>query len=215
MFSPEAAFLVTDVLADRASRAPTFGLDNALTTRVWSAVKTGTSKDMRDNWCVGFTERFTVGVWVGNFSGDSMWSVSGVDGAAPAWLAIVNALHAGVPSEAPAPPPTLVRAGGEWFLPGTEPASLAVATRAAAAPHRIVAPQDGAVLVLDPDIPDSRERTWIEAAPRDPHATLAIDGHPIGSAAAPLLWPLAQGRHQLTLVAADGARLDAVSFVVR
>ncbi len=215
VFSPEAAFLVTDVLADRASRAPTFGLENPLATRVWSAAKTGTSKDMRDNWCVGVTARFTVGVWVGNFSGDSMWSVSGVDGAAPAWLAIVNALHAELPSAAPLPPPTLVRAHGEWFLPGTQPATLDVATRAAAAPHRIVAPQNGAVLVLDPDIPDTRERTWIEAAPRDPHATLAIDGRSIGSAAAPLLWPLARGRHELTLVAADGARLDAVEFLVR
>lgn len=215
VFSREAAFVVTDVLADRASRAPTFGLENPLATRVWSAAKTGTSKDMRDNWCVGFTQRFTVGVWVGNFSGDSMWSVSGVDGAAPAWLAIVNALHADAPSDAPIAPATLVHARGEWFLPGTEPPALAVATHAAASPHRIVAPQDGALLVLDPDIPDARERTWIEAAPRDPHATLAIDGRAIGSAAEPLLWSLARGRHELTLVAADGAQLDAISFVVR
>jgi len=141
--------------------------------------------------------------------------VSGVDGAAPAWLAIVNALHRDEPSEAPAAPAALVRAHGEWFLPGTEPAALAVATRAAASPHRIVAPRDGAVLVLDPDIPDTRERTWIEASPRDPRATLAIDGRSLGSAAEPVLWPLARGRHELTLLAADGARLDAVSFVVR
>jgi penicillin-binding protein 1C len=215
VFSPEAAFVVTDVLADRASRAPTFGLENPLATRVWSAAKTGTSKDMRDNWCVGFTQRFTVGVWVGNFSGDSMWSVSGVDGAAPAWLAIVNALHADAPSEAPAAPAALVHARGEWFLPGTEPPALAVATRAAASPHRIVAPQHGALLVLDPDIPDARERTWIEAAPRDPRATLAINGRAIGSAAEPLLWSLARGRHELTLFAGDGTELDAISFVVR
>ena len=37
------------------ARAPTFGLDNALATRFWTAVKTGTSKDMRDNWCIGFS----------------------------------------------------------------------------------------------------------------------------------------------------------------
>ena len=215
VFTSEAAFLVADVLSDRASRAPTFGLENPLATRVWSAAKTGTSKDMRDNWCVGFTSRFTVGVWVGNFSGDSMWNVSGVDGAAPAWLEIVNALHADLPSEAPAPPPGLVRANAAWFLAGSEPAALATATRAAASPRRIVAPQQGAVLVLDPDIPDARERTWIEAAPRDPRATLQIDGRAIGSAAAPVLWPLARGRHELALVDSAGARLDAVSFVVR
>ena len=45
-------------------------------------VKTGTSKDMRDNWCVGYTDRFTVGVWVGNASGEAMHDVSGISGAA-------------------------------------------------------------------------------------------------------------------------------------
>jgi hypothetical protein len=74
----QAAFIVGDILSDSLARAPTFGLDSVLTTRFWSAVKTGTSKDMRDNWCVGFSRRFTVGVWVGNANGDPMWDVSGV-----------------------------------------------------------------------------------------------------------------------------------------
>ena len=33
------------------------------------AVKTGTSKEMRDNWCVGYSRRYTVGVWVGKLLG--------------------------------------------------------------------------------------------------------------------------------------------------
>ncbi len=65
--------------------ARTFGLDSLLTTRFWTAVKTGTSKDMRDNWCIGWSQRYTVGVWVGNASGASMHDVSGVSGAAPVW----------------------------------------------------------------------------------------------------------------------------------
>ena len=43
-------------------------------------MKTGTSKEMRDNWCVGFSRRYTVGVWVGNFSGEPMRNVSGITG---------------------------------------------------------------------------------------------------------------------------------------
>ena len=94
VMSEEAAFIVADILSDRAGRAVTFGLDNPLVTRFWSAVKTGTSKDMRDNWCIGFSSDYSVGVWVGNFEGDAMHRVSGVTGAAPVWLTIMNALHA-------------------------------------------------------------------------------------------------------------------------
>jgi penicillin-binding protein 1C len=87
------SFVVADILADNGARVPTFGLDNALATRYWSAVKTGTSKDMRDNWCVGFSARYTVGVWVGNASGAPMHAVSGVSGAAPVWRTVMDALQ--------------------------------------------------------------------------------------------------------------------------
>jgi penicillin-binding protein 1C len=214
--SEEAAFVVADILADRASRAPTFGLESALATRVWSAAKTGTSKDLRDNWCLGFTARYTVGVWVGNSSGASMWDVSGVDGAAPAWLAIVAALHASEPSEPPSAPAGLVRAAGEWYLAGTEPAaggppSAAPGLRDA----RIVAPADGLVLALDPDIPDSHERLLLEAAPGSAALELQLDGRRLGGAGKSLLWLPERGRHSLALVGPEGAVLDRVAFEVR
>jgi penicillin-binding protein 1C len=212
--SAAAAFVVADVLSDRASRAPTFGLESPLATRVWSAVKTGTSKDLRDNWCLGFTRRYSVGVWLGNFSGEPMWDVSGVDGAAPAWLAIVHALHEDVPSEAPPPPPGVVRAGGEWYLAGSEPAALAAAPPSPRE-ARIVAPEDGLVLALDPDIPASRERLLLEASPRDPSLALRLDGRPLGSAGAPLLWALERGRHALALVGPEGRVVHSVRFEVR
>ena len=50
---------------------------------------------MRDNWAIGFTARYTVGVWVGNFSGAPMHDVSGVSGAAPVWREIMDFLHEG------------------------------------------------------------------------------------------------------------------------
>jgi penicillin-binding protein 1C len=215
VFSPEATFVVGDVLADRASRAPAFGFETPLAARVWSAAKTGTSVDMRDNWCLGFTSRFTVGVWVGNLSGASMWDVSGVDGAAPAWLEIVHALHRDRSSEAPTPPAGLVREAGEWFLRGSEPPASPPRAAPGAAPRRILAPLDGTLLARDPDIPDARERIWIEAEPRDPRLALRLDGREIGTAATPLLWPLSPGRHELALLDETDAQLDVVSFTVR
>ncbi|HJV68290.1 penicillin-binding protein 1C, partial [Ideonella sp.] len=41
VMDPAASFIVADMLADREARALTFGLDNALATRHWAAVKTG------------------------------------------------------------------------------------------------------------------------------------------------------------------------------
>lgn len=115
------AFQLADILADGSARAASFGLDSALVTRGFAAVKTGTSKDMRDNWCIGFTDRYTVGVWVGNAGGEAMHRVSGTQGAAPVWRALVQQLHAGAPSRAPRPPAG-VRLQAVRFDRGLEPA---------------------------------------------------------------------------------------------
>ena len=132
-----AAFIVGDILSDSNARARTFGTDSVLGTRFWTAVKTGTSKDMRDNWAVGWSQRYTVGVWVGNASGAPMWEVSGTSGAAPIWAAVMGYLHRTEPSRPPAPPPGLVQAQArfgpqleaarsEWFLAGTQQAVFAI-----------------------------------------------------------------------------------------
>ena len=64
------------MLSDRGARYVTFGFDNPLALSHWAAVKTGTSKDMRENWCIGYSRRYLVAVWVGNFEGDSMRDVN-------------------------------------------------------------------------------------------------------------------------------------------
>ena len=66
-------------------------------------------KEMRDNWAVGFTTRYTVGVWVGNFSGAPMHDVSGIDGAAPIWREVMDFLHEGHVPEPQTPPDGIVR----------------------------------------------------------------------------------------------------------
>ena len=106
---PRAAFIVTDILSDPLARARTFGTDSVLSTRFWTAVKTGTSKDMRDNWAIGYSQAYTVGVWMGNASGAPMWDVSGTMGAAPIWATVMNFLQKTEPSQPPLPPKGLAK----------------------------------------------------------------------------------------------------------
>jgi penicillin-binding protein 1C len=214
VYSAAAAFLVSDILAGRGGRSATFGLENPLATRFWTAVKTGTSKEMRDNWCVGYSARYTVGVWVGNFSGAPMHDVSGVTGAAPIWRDVMEWLHRATPSGAPAPPPGVVRSRGEWFRAGTEPA-VPSPPAAAVAPARIVAPVAGTIVALDPDIPPARQRIVFEADARGAALRWVVDGADLGPAGEPLLWEPVRGRHALTLVDAAGQALDTVAFEVR
>lgn len=227
VFSPEAAFVVADVLSDRDGRSATFGLENALATRGWSAVKTGTSKEMRDNWCIGFSRRFTVGVWVGNASGEPMHDVSGLTGAAPVWRELIGLLEADGSSVPPGPPPGVVRAVAsfahgaeatrdEWFLRGTEPGPTG-ATLAPPRP-RIASPQPGTIVAIDPDIPRDLQRLALEAHGVGHGAAVArwrLDDADLGAASGLRLWPLVAGRHRLALVASDGRVLDEVAFEVR
>ena len=90
--SPQVAYLITDVLGDAEARAPGFGRGGPLELPFPCAAKTGTSKDYRDNWTAGYTPRYTVAVWVGNFDGSPMRWVSGVSGAGPIFHAIMRAL---------------------------------------------------------------------------------------------------------------------------
>jgi len=232
VLDPRAAFIVGDILSDPNARTRTFGLDSILSTRFWSAVKTGTSKDMRDNWAVGWSQRYTVGVWVGNASGASMWDVSGTSGAAPVWAEVMRFLHAREPSRAPAPPPGLVRthidfgpgpdgnaleaARDEWFVQGTEQPLFALANEpgaaSAAAVARITAPADGTIIALDPDIPPLRQRVRFESEGRG--VQWRIDGKHFarGNSAQWLPWP---GRHLIELVDAGGKVVDQRRLEVR
>jgi penicillin-binding protein 1C len=101
--------LITDMLSDRFARAQAFGVDSLLSLPFPAAVKTGTSSDFRDTWTVGYTTRYTVATWVGNFDGEAMQNVSGVTGAAPLWNRIMLHLHEHQEPKAFSLPPGLVK----------------------------------------------------------------------------------------------------------
>jgi penicillin-binding protein 1C len=134
-----SAALLLDILSDPVARMPGFGNETPLDFPFRAATKTGTSRHYTDNWAVATTARFTVAVWVGNFSGRPMQKVSGITGAGPllhravletakryAPGTLVDPERAGL-----VPVPVCILSGMlatrgcpsmiEWFAPGTEP----------------------------------------------------------------------------------------------
>ena len=227
--SVAASYIVADILSDRAARALAFGLANPLETPFWSAVKTGTSKDMRDNWAIGFSRRHTVGVWVGNAGGDPMHDVSGVSGAAPVWRDLMLHLHqrGRIASEPPVPPvgvvaqdlryePAIEPARREVFVAGSERVLVQLAGHGASgdlAP-RIASPTPGSIIALDPDIPPANQRLRFSATSAVT-GHWELDGRHVGDARRPLTWPPLPGLHRLRLIGATGEALDESSFEVR
>ena len=222
--TPQAAWIVSDMMADPNARAATFGLDSALRLPFWAAVKTGTSKGLRDNWCVGFSTRYTVAVWVGNLEGDAMRAVSGTSGAAPVWRDVMLALHPGGGARPPAPAGIERRsisfAGGieqprqEYFLKGTGQNVIAFAPAEARRP-RITNPVAGSVYALDPDIPVDRQRLAVGVSGSVAAHRLQLDSRDLGAADGNPLILAPPGRHRLQLIDLGGRVVDQVWFTIR
>ena len=87
---PEVADLVTNILSDKHARKESFGLYSYLDTKIRSSAKTGTSTLYRDNWVVGYTDKLSVGVWVGNTDQKQMNNVTGMSGAGPIYQQVMN-----------------------------------------------------------------------------------------------------------------------------
>jgi penicillin-binding protein 1C len=221
----DASFIVADMMSDPAARTLTFGADNYLNTPFWSAVKTGTSKDMRDNWCVGFSSKYTVAVWVGNFEGDSMHDVSGVTGAAPVWRALMGDLHRNEPSLAPTAPPGVISAQtrfvntneaprSEWFTKDQQ--SAPTMTVSLAQPMaRIASPANGMVIAVDPDIPPAYQKLPISVAGATRTMTVKLNDQKLSLTDGVTLWTPRTGAYSIELGDESGKVLDRVVFTVR
>lgn len=147
VISPQLAYMMTNVLSDNTSRLPEFFDCNVLqlysnsqtacyegdrgTVRP-AAVKTGTTNDFKDNWTLGYTTDYVMGVWTGNDNGQPMVNVTGVQGAAPIWHDSMLLAEQGHPIRDFTDPGGLERATVTYsdgvqttdlFLPGTVPTS--------------------------------------------------------------------------------------------
>lgn len=186
VLSQEIAFLISHILLDNNARSDAFGTRSLLNISGKTvSVKTGTTDEKRDNWTVGFTPSFVVGVWVGNNDNSPMNPAiaSGVTGASPIWNKIMTEALKNKKDEQPELPKNVVAVqvdsltGGmpydnrstrsEYFVKGTEPTS----------PSTVYKSKDGKTYIIfresDPVSSDGVNRwqagidAWIEQNHKD------------------------------------------------
>ena len=117
------------------------------------------------------------------------------------------AAAAGAASSARAPTSWTARASG----PRRHRAAAGAAARRA---PRIVAPTDGTIIAIDPDIPAARQRVALEAV-GGAGLRWAVDGRDAGDAATLLLWPPTAGAHEVAVLDAAGRSAASARFTVR
>ncbi len=161
--TPQLAYLMSDILGDNTARTPGFGSNSVLKLTRPAAVKTGTTSDWRDNWTIGYTPDYAVGVWAGNADNSEMEHISGVSGAGPIWHDIMEKIHQTIPVHPFADPGGMVRVEvcatsgllptpycpervKELFIAGTEPKSFDNIWQ----PFRIYKPNGKLATVYDP-----------------------------------------------------------------
>ncbi|HEX2762064.1 MAG TPA: hypothetical protein VHM27_16190, partial [Rhizomicrobium sp.] len=173
--------------------------------------KTGTSYGYRDAWAVGFSNDYTVAVWVGRADGTPRPGHVGREAGAPILLKMFGLLP---PDCRPAPPvpAAVLRVRGTDELPR----GLRTFTREAAAPARIETaqlpppaiafPPNGAVVPLpDSDAKDPSLQFKADGG-RSP-LTWLVNGAPLGSfdRFAPAFYtPQGEGLARVTVVDAEG-----------
>ena len=96
VISAQGAYLISDILSDRTTRARIFGSSITVNGNHTVAVKTGTTNDNRDAWTIGYNPQYVVGVWVGNNDNSAMIS-GGSDMAGPIWKSTMTSLLSGKP----------------------------------------------------------------------------------------------------------------------
>lgn len=226
VLSREACYLVTSILSDNEARMPAFGLHSPLLEPFPFAAKTGTTKDYRDNWAVGYTPEWTIAVWAGNFNGDPMRHVSGITGAAPilhdaamivekrypstGFLRPVGIQEAEIcPDSGKDPGPFCPNHRTEVFRKGNLPSRVCDVHKAPerpAAPDRpkrlrIQFPKQGDVFKLDPQAAKGSQGLHLatNGGPGNEGAVWEVDGKRLEGTGEGAWWMFRPGWHQVTL----------------
>lgn len=72
VMQPYTAGIICNILSDNNSRFPGFGAGSIMETKFEAMFKTGTSNQFQNIWALGATPEYTVGIWMGDFSGNTV-----------------------------------------------------------------------------------------------------------------------------------------------
>lgn len=110
VMSAYAAWTIANILSDRASRFVGFGPAPTFNTPFPAMFKTGTANQFQNIWALGATNRYTVGAWMGNFSGETIIGKTGSSIPAKIVVELLTALEGTskpIPVAGPPPPNTV------------------------------------------------------------------------------------------------------------
>lgn len=234
IYSPETTSIIGNILSDPRARALEFGNDSILNLPVRTAAKTGTSTDYRDAWTIGYNDRYTVGIWMGNLDRTPMKDVTGSTGPAlvmrgvfqilnknrdtkPLYLspALIEKDICARPAKNNEPCPTRT----ELFVAGTE--NPGAPSQAQNNKIELIRPTAGLMIAYDPRIQADHQKFRFELAglKEGEEAEWSLNGETLGRSASPrYLWPVKKGPQELSVIVYGNGierRLDTVRFTVR
>jgi penicillin-binding protein 1C len=208
LFGPVAAWYLRDILSG-VNLPDGWAMGQGLSVKRTIGFKTGTSYGYRDAWSVGFSNDYTVGVWVGRADGAPSAGRIGRESAAPILLKTFGLLP---PDKRPNPLPP---AGALMVSTEQLPQGLRVFTREAEAaaprtttvpPPVISFPPNGATVPL-PEANAKDKTIMLKADGGEAPLTWLVDGKPLGSfdRFAPALYaPTGEGFAHITVVDSEG-----------
>ena len=205
LFGPAAAYYLHDILVN-ASLPDGWAMGQGLKRPRDIAFKTGTSYGYRDAWSVGYSNDYTVGVWVGRPDGAPQPGRIGRSDAAPILLKVFDQLPPDRHGPPSAPPDAILAANAEQLPSALQhfvrPTQSAPSVRSHVRAPSIEFPPDGAVVSLaDAASPDHQ----IELKADGGHAPLTwlVNGAVIGNF----------GRYDQTFYAPDGEGFARITVV--
>jgi penicillin-binding protein 1C len=202
-FTKETKEKINWSLSYAQARSLTFGFDSILSAAEGLAVKTGTSKDMKDNWCIAYNKDFTIGVWVGNSDNSSMQNVLGITGAAPIMKDLATYLfNSPFYSKTPLVSPEKE----QFFISEIAKAEAPVAFEKSS----IITPAPNTIYAIDPAIPIKFQKIVLEANGPQNDLIWKYKGKILKSK----MLSLEKGNHKLELYRKT-KKLDESNFLVK